>query len=365
MAKKAKQPDFSKIAPSGVLAGTPPASDIDATLEILSEASNNMKVGERVSLVPRRSIIPSQSNKKIYEVDELDAMARDIADRGIQQPLIVRQSPNGMYVIISGHRRFAANEIAMQQYGYDKGDYLPCIVRSDVNDSLSEKEAIILDNLQRAKTDFNRMMEIIEMRGCANERVERGEDIPAIRPWVIKRLGISQSEMTRFEKIYSSLSPELMEKFRAQCFATQVAHFIASTADANIQKYILEHWTWEKEVTEDGETKIVPNVLTFPNLKSLLVEYTATHGLAKNTKDTESEKPVMPKLSSMDDGVVALRGSFNSLAGRVEKLTSLSLKKKDEKALLKKAGKLLQELASFEQLVNELSSGGDESGGDD
>lgn len=358
MAKKNKQIDFARAAEVGVFAGTSD-SKTDGDIGILNEKSELLRVGDRISLIPRRSIIPSHANKSVYDVTALDALAHDISERGIQQPLLVRQSPNGMYVIVSGHRRYTANELAIEKYGYD-GEYLPCILKTDVIGSIEEREAIILDNLQRDKTDYECMMEIIEMHACADARRERGEQISSVRDWVSTKLGASQSEITRYEKIHKALIPELMEYFRKQRFATHVAHSIATTAEPRGQKYILDHWDWDK-TEADGSFA----TLTFPEMKALLLEYDSLNRSfqdgEKEAEKPKTQKPVV-KIDSVDDGKVALSGTFTSLAERVDALVSAKLSKKAEKEFLRRAGKLLRDLAEFENMVNSFAVDADETG---
>lgn len=77
---------------------------------------------------------------KVKDDAEMDKLVESIKENGVLNPIIVRQTENGKYEIVSGHRRKRATELA----GLDG---LPCIVRD-----LSDEEAIILmvdSNLQR------------------------------------------------------------------------------------------------------------------------------------------------------------------------------------------------------------------------
>lgn len=79
---------------------------------------------------------------KVKDDAEMDKLVESIKENGVLNPIIVRQTKDGMYEIVSGHRRKRATELA----GLDG---LPCIVRD-----LSDEEAIILmvdSNLQRAE----------------------------------------------------------------------------------------------------------------------------------------------------------------------------------------------------------------------
>ena len=77
---------------------------------------------------------------KVKDDTEMDKLVESIKENGVLNPIIVRQTKEGKYEIVSGHRRKRATELA----GLDG---IPCIVRD-----LSDEEAIILmvdSNLQR------------------------------------------------------------------------------------------------------------------------------------------------------------------------------------------------------------------------
>ena len=154
-----------------------PNEDSTVEIGILNETSKSVSNGNRVHMLTVNKLIPNEKNNKIYDIMDLEALAKDISERGIQQPLIVRLRPDGKYTIISGHRRLAAYNLAVTKFGYNNGECLPCLLQNDIHSDLEEREALILNNLQRDKSDFNRMMEIVEMRKCAEERRDLGEKI--------------------------------------------------------------------------------------------------------------------------------------------------------------------------------------------
>lgn len=77
---------------------------------------------------------------KVKDDTEMDKLVQSIKENGVLNPIIVRQTKEGKYEIVSGHRRKRATELV----GLDG---IPCIVRD-----LSDEEATILmvdSNLQR------------------------------------------------------------------------------------------------------------------------------------------------------------------------------------------------------------------------
>lgn len=99
--------------------------------------------GNEVSVVelPITSLIPFNNHPfKVLDDDKMMDMVESIKENGVLTPGIVRESSNGKYELISGHRRKRACEIA----GIKK---MPVIIKE-----LSDDEAILLmvdSNIQR------------------------------------------------------------------------------------------------------------------------------------------------------------------------------------------------------------------------
>lgn len=309
----------------------------EPNIGILNDVSKEQISGERVSRISRSKIVKNARNEVIYDVKELDALAKDISERGIQQPLLLRQRPDGKYVITSGHRRYVANDIAIEKYGYD-GEYLPCIVRDNIADSIEEREALILDNLQRDKSDYNRMMEIVEMRQCAEERRERGENIVNIRHYLMDRLGVSNSEISRFERIHSSLVPDLMTLFRAERISTNVAHEIAKLDEA-AQNYIFENWD-SSNASED---------LAFPIMTKLVTQYqlSLTGTTAAAPARQKSAGTSTAKFATIAEGVAGIEERYQALFPQMRNADAIQ-DPKLEKKLLQKLNKVYSDLMALQ-----------------
>lgn len=81
-------------------------------------------------------------------------LANSITAQGIMQPLVVApltsRSTGVTYVIIAGHRRHAAAQLANL-------DVIPCVIREDLNTEPKQLEAMLVENTQR--TDLTVMEE--------------------------------------------------------------------------------------------------------------------------------------------------------------------------------------------------------------
>lgn len=110
-------------------------------------------------MVPVEKIHPNpEQPRRDFDAEALDDLARSIAEKGVIQPLIVRNSPReaGHYEIVAGERRWRAAQTA-------KLHEIPVLLR-DFSDT-EVLEVAIIENIQRANlnpveeaTGFNQLM---------------------------------------------------------------------------------------------------------------------------------------------------------------------------------------------------------------
>ncbi len=110
------------------------------TIDDFFERTHGDYIG-RVQKVNINKIINFKDHPfKVKDDAEMDKLVKSINENGVLNPIIVRETKEGNYEIVSGHRRKRATELA-------ELDGIPCIVRD-----LSDEEAIVLmvdSNLQR------------------------------------------------------------------------------------------------------------------------------------------------------------------------------------------------------------------------
>lgn len=92
-------------------------------------------------LVPVENVVPNPDQpRRSFTQDQLDELARSIKEKGIIQPLIVRQKGE-QYEIVAGERRWRAAQIA-------KLHEIPVLLRD--YDDTEVLEVAIIENIQRA-----------------------------------------------------------------------------------------------------------------------------------------------------------------------------------------------------------------------
>ncbi len=102
-------------------------------------------------MVPIEKIVPNPDQpRRHFDQAHLDELADSIREKGVIQPLIVRESPKtpGTYEIVAGERRWRASQLARQHE-------LPVVVREYTDTEVLE--VAIIENIQRA--DLNAIEE--------------------------------------------------------------------------------------------------------------------------------------------------------------------------------------------------------------
>ena len=148
---------------------------------------------------------------KIWMDQEMIRLSASVEKYGIINPLIVRPIPDGVYEIISGHRRKAAAE----KFGYRK---VPVIIRV-----MSDDEAVINmvdSNLQRQQITFSEKAFAYKMKNEAMKRTggrrkSSQSDYPLKGKKTVEiigeEFGDSAKQVQRYLKL-TDLIPELLEK---------------------------------------------------------------------------------------------------------------------------------------------------------
>ncbi len=124
-------------------------------------------VGER--LIAIEKIRPNVDQpRRDFDPDQLEDLANSIREKGVIQPLILRDMPNqpGMYEIVAGERRWRASQMAQLHE-------VPALIR-DYNET-EVLEIAIIENIQRA--DLNAVEEaagyrqLMDRFGHTQERI--------------------------------------------------------------------------------------------------------------------------------------------------------------------------------------------------
>ena len=310
---------------------------------VRSEMKANNEVPE-IQYLPRDMLEPLSVNDEVYgaiqeDSAELLATAKDIAEAGIQEPLIVYKSKDsGKYIILSGNRRFAASAIAKEKYPDQYREYrggLPCIVQAAPESDQDLRKRMIKNNLQREKTPYVRMREITVYSQMVTAEQNKQEGETNIREVICRDLGVSQSEVTRYLKISTALIPALMEQFSRQKISTNVAHQLAGES-GETQAYVAEQWNFEHPLTGAEMHNLIA--------KKALKPY-------EPAKEPRVCKTPKYQMTDVHEGLNVLAAGCTSLQELAR--TKTHINKRTEKRILKRIN---AELEKIDELKAELEA---------
>lgn len=241
--------------------------------ELLSDISLDAKEKSiRITWIPRKQI--EKNKKNGYSIKDVNALAADIKDTGLAQPLEVLAVGNG-YRLITGERRLTAIDSLIES-GDWKTD-IPCIVKEledydlPLSDDSKEMYAIIRTNrFTRNKSDADLMFESEEWTKIVQELKAAGKTVLQLgtdsngnevaidlqgrtREVVARTMGVSNGQMAKVEFIKNHGISDLQEAVRDERVNIATAHQIAALDSAD-QEELLNQQS-NQEIIDSGAVK--------------------------------------------------------------------------------------------------------------
>lgn len=246
--------------------------------------------GERVVELEVAKIQPDpQQPRKTFDPVKLQELAEDIKQNGLIQPIIVRMSGVGEYVVIAGERRLKAAQMLNQAK-------IKAIIAKDYSDS-QLGYIQMSENMKRDDLRFYEMAEFII------ERINTGEK----QSTVADKLGMSKSDVARYMswKDAPDFLKDAKDKFNSiRTFADMVS--LAGEHPDEVKAYLNDK---EDFVTRSNvkdlrksieEPEIQDKAAAEISGEELAQKETSSDGLENNEKETA----VDPSAAS-EDGFLA------------------------------------------------------------
>ncbi|MCI8837521.1 MAG: ParB N-terminal domain-containing protein [Hungatella sp.] len=175
-------------------------------METEGKSDTKQASGKQIMMIDVNDLLPSKEN--FYLVD--DKLKQSIEVAGVLQPLLVNRPENGKYKVLAGHRRRLA-VLALLEEGKEERRYMPCVYKED---DVADRLAIIMANGFRNKTDWERMMEVVEAEKLTRELKKEHNLAGKTRELLAQITGVSETQIGRYKAIYSNLDKGLMKKFK-------------------------------------------------------------------------------------------------------------------------------------------------------
>ena len=232
---------------------------------------SQVKDTHKVVYLKLEDISPNPSNDDIYSTDGIELLSYSIEDKGLLQPLVVRQIKNSSepnrdtYEIISGHRRRLAilRIIERNSPKANEFNYVPCIVRSDstlpsvessdTSVSLDTEELIDGNLFNRNKTDAEKAKELAIKKEILLERKKRGDTVAGkILEKIADEMGISLHQAKKLNAINQKASDKVKSEFDSGNISTEAAYEF-SKVDEQTQNEVLAESKKEKSQKEKSQ----------------------------------------------------------------------------------------------------------------
>lgn len=174
--------------------------------------------------------------RKDYNPEKITALAESIKEKGLIQPIIVKQSGKN-YLIVAGHRRFKA----FKQLGREK---IPCIVKDEVLSEVDLTEIALIENLQR--DDLN-TLEVAE----SIYHLKKIRDIKQKEIAVIT--GYSEGNISKYIQLFEIVKDDEKKKEKVITVGFQKAylHYCTEKEKKDREKKKLSGQTLLIEITDE------------------------------------------------------------------------------------------------------------------
>lgn len=194
------------------------------------------------------------NDENFFEVANVDELAESIELIGLQQPLVVTKSSNG-YLLIAGHRRFAA----VQSLNWDT---VPCIISSQANSEL-ETLALIQTNTQTRELTYAERVEAVKRTEQALKSLkEKGYKFSGrLRDKIAEITKESPSEIGKMQAIEKNLTDDGKQMLTGGELSPSVAYEMSKMTEEK-QKAFAEKCRKEEKAPTAKELKQFQKVET-------------------------------------------------------------------------------------------------------
>ena len=211
--------------------------------DVLAGAGVNIDTGKREQIEYISIDRIAQDPDNFYELSGIEDLAENISLLGLQQPIRVRPMPgdDSKVIIISGHRRYTAIKMLIEQDGRDDLRDVPCIVeRGEENPKLTQLKIIYANASTRVMSSAEQAKQTELVEKLLYELKEDGMEFPGrMRDHVAKACQISTGKLARLKVIRSQLISKFMNLWEENKLNESQAYTLACQTPKR-QTYFLD-----------------------------------------------------------------------------------------------------------------------------
>ncbi|MCL2357116.1 MAG: DUF3850 domain-containing protein [Defluviitaleaceae bacterium] len=204
----------------------------------------------KIEILDFEQIEPSKLN--FFTVDDVEELQASIELVGLQQNLVVRKrAENSKYELLSGERRYTAISRLVAE-GKEQFRRIPCKIVKSIDDVQAELQLILANSTARRLSDYELSHQARRLKELLTELKDGGYKFAGKKRDIIAELlGVSASQIARYESINKNLAPELSVEFQKGNINVTTA-YEASRLDSKQQAQVLDEHKNGVPVTPDS-----------------------------------------------------------------------------------------------------------------
>lgn len=193
------------------------------------------------------------------EIEQKNAELMDsIKADGLIHAITLRPDPDepGKFIIISGHRRFKCYQrLAAEEETFSK---IPSVVKPIRDDLRARLMLLEANTTARETTDWEKAEAVKTYGAILDEMAEQGIELPGRRrDHIAAALGMSKTQVGRFEHINKRLTDENKEELKKGNISVTIADKLASKTPEE-QKEIMTKTGGAPKLTDFAEKPLIP-----------------------------------------------------------------------------------------------------------
>lgn len=243
---------------------------------------------EQVQRIPLELI--DADDRNFYSLDCIDELAGNIEMFGLMDPIRVRSTENGRYVVVSGHRRREAIKRIAAGGSKQFIDGVPCLVdKAAASAALQELKLIMAnsDTRKLSSADQNRQAERLE--DLLRQLQDEGVEFPGrLRDWVARLSGMSRSKLARLKVIRDRLDPQLAKAYYAKGTLNEATAYKLAQFPPDVQRQIVFVYTKSRDIRFLYEHTVDELGKDITRMKKLTCPADICHGACENVREMAS-----------------------------------------------------------------------------
>lgn len=152
---------------------------------------------DNIKMIDISKLSPHKQN--FYSMSDIELLAEDIERQGLKENLVVRETDDDFYTVISGHRRRQAL-ITLINDGRVSSRLVPCYINPVKSDDEELQDLIMLNATTRVINDAEMLEQYERLKTIFENKKASGENV-RIREAIAEALGVSTGKVAMMEAV--------------------------------------------------------------------------------------------------------------------------------------------------------------------